>query len=325
MSLTFQKPIPRLPQVGRRGAKVTGGCLMDSALVFRAEGGIHPGIYAERDGALQPVWLDHDSGVHVAPVAAGPLLAIQRMELGTIPPVTREIVFLRQGKDVLRVQGQSVGVNPTGTHAVVADLLHNTLWLVDLHRATATAAGKLKGLMHPMLPPLPSVDARGRLALCADATQELCNGSVEMFLLGEDMQDTLVDHAPAPTRHCGAFLPSGDILLSTMSMAEGPRFTLRRITQGGVSTEILMLPLTMPLQVPCVLDEHTAVLPLTVRGEEGRSYGPVDLHTVDLATGKTTQLTHQGDVNARTRLVDGALLAEGIGGVLWIPSSEVLN
>jgi len=310
-----------VPAASRRGIRVTGVTVMGDALIYRAEGGLPPGIYAE-DGAggARMLLPDSSENLHITPVVAGPLLAVHRARTGRIPPLVEEIVFTFQGSEVLVVPGQCVGISGDGRVALVADVVGKTLHRVDLmHRHAAPVADMVGGML-PHLAPVMGLNRDGTQAVFMDARDERCDGSLEWLDLRSGERKQLLPPLEAPGRVCAAFSPNGrQLVVMEMRMAQGPDFRLSVLDGDAPLRQVLQLDLAQPLHAPAFVNEHVLAVPLALTAHEGTTYGALDLVAVDLRNGETRKLTQSGEVHGRVRVFDSAVMVEGGHGVISVP------
>ncbi|MBI5494082.1 MAG: hypothetical protein HY904_03590 [Deltaproteobacteria bacterium] len=306
----------RGPRLGA-GVRVTGCGFWGSALVFRAEGGVHPGVYVEDEGGSpRPVWLDHAGAVHVFPVAAGRLLAVHRFRPGSIPPIVDEVAFLAEGREVLRVPGQSLGVSADGRRAAVVDVVRGVLHAVDLLAATSREACPVATAMHPMLAPVPALSDDGARALVMTARTAQLDGALEAISLDDGERRTVLGPLSAPSRVSGGFLPSGRVVALVQELHDGPRCTLRVLEADGPGRVVHQRAVNQGVSVPAVLDERTVVAALMVANAPGETSGPLHACRVGLDDGNVVPLAELGVAQPRLRRGDGGVLVEGLATAL---------
>ncbi|MEW5851940.1 MAG: hypothetical protein AB2A00_24345 [Myxococcota bacterium] len=316
----FQAPEVIIPRLAQKGARVSQVIRHDGALVFRAEGSVAPGVYVEEGGKdARPLVLDSRQSFHVNPVAAGGLVAVHRGQPGRIPALVEEVLFIDGETVVMRVPGQTVGVSGDGTTALVADVPGKTLHRVDLPTRTRTRAAGFAAGMNPHLAPVLALDVNGKRALFMDAREERCDGSLELLDLESGTVKRLLGPSPAPSRVCGAFSPSGNMIALEMRVGDTPQFRMLRIQGDEPGAVALKLEIAEPLSVPAFLDENHVVLPLTLTTHPNATYGPVELVMVSLVNGTTVPITRGGEVRGRARVEGDAVLLEGGDVVLRIP------
>jgi hypothetical protein len=311
------------PWLPFRDAVASGVALVDGVLVFRLDGGVPPGIYVQGVGeraAPRPFMPDPPGAFHPVAVQAGGLVAVGRGATGRIPPHLDELVFCRQGAEVLRVPGQSLAVSGDGRVAVVADVPGRVLRRVDLSSCQVDEVAPLRGGMPPVVPPSLSLDHDGGQALVMDCTVASCDGSLERVDLASGRTRTVVPSREPPCRVAGAFIPgSDDVVASQLWFPDGPRFRLLRVGPGGEETALLTLEVTQAVTPVAAVGEAWVVALLALEPIPGERHGPATLVAVSTAGGEVRPLRAPRDLWGRLRVVPGAVLLEGGPAVVRVP------